>query len=287
MTLKFIHLTDLHLVPRGQPLCGLFPEERLASALAEIDRLHRDAAFALLTGDLSYHGREPAYRLLKEMLDECALPCHLVLGNHDDREAFVRVFGTDALDPNGFVQYHFESAAGRFVVLDTVEHGQEHGVLCDDRLAWLAQVLEQFADEPIFLCLHHPPFPVGIASIDRSRLKQSHELGELLKRHGGIRHIFYGHVHRAISGAWLGIPASTLPGTNHQVGLHLGTSELMFGTHEPPAYGVCLVDDDNLVMHQKDFTDQSVRFVLSDARSKQADNPGALVPVPAEHQESL
>ena len=74
MTVKFIHLTDLHLVAQGQPLCGLYPEERLATALAQIDRLHSDADFLLLTGDLSYHGREPAYRLLNDMLDAFSIP---------------------------------------------------------------------------------------------------------------------------------------------------------------------------------------------------------------------
>jgi len=279
--LKFIHLTDTHLVPPGQTLCALDPAQRLRATVKSINRLHGDARFVVHTGDLSYHGLEPAYHAMAEILAELRMPCHLLVGNHDDREAFRRVFPTVAVDDAGFVQYTVDTPVGAFVMLDSVEHGREHGVLCEHRLAWLAQQLQRLRRQPVFLFVHHPPFDIGIRSLDASRLRQAAPLYELLRAHGGVRHLFYGHVHRAIGGSWRGIPATTLPGTNHQVALYTGPDPTMIGSHEASAYGVCLIDEESVAVHLQDPLDESPRFVLTDPRSKQAASVNDLVAPPA------
>lgn len=279
--MKFIQVTDTHLVPPGDRLCALQPSDRLAAVVERINAMDADADFMVLTGDLSYHGMEPAYRTLREVLANLSMPYHLLIGNHDDRESFKRIFPDTPTDPNGFVQYTVETEVGAFVMLDSVEHEQSHGVLCADRLDWLESQLARYRDDPVYLFLHHPPFPVGIRSLDDCMLRDPAPLARLLKAHGDIRHIFYGHVHRPIAGSWMGIPATTLPGTNHQVGLYLGAEPDMLGSHEPPAYGVCLIEADTVVLHMRYFLDDSPRFLLSDPASKSADTPDALSPPPA------
>ena len=132
----------------------------------------------------------------------------------------------------------------------------------------------------MYVFLHHPPFAIGIKSLDASQLRQSQALLRVLNNHGQVRHMFYGHVHRAIAGSWCGIPTTTLPGTNHQVALYLGEDSTMIGSHEASAYGVCLIDDMCVNVHFQDPLDHSARFVLSDARSKRAKSPGELVAPP-------
>lgn len=277
--MKFIHLTDTHLLPPGATLCALDPAARLRKAIDRIAATDADADFAVLTGDLSYHGGEPAYRDLRGMLEALPMPCHLLIGNHDDRETFKRIFPETGVDENGFVQYAVETDAGVLIALDTVEDGSSRGRFCDRRLAWLRDQLARCRDEPVYLFMHHPPFRVGIASLDRSRVRDAEGLAHALEAHGGVRHVFYGHVHRPIAGSWRGVPATGLPGTNHQVGLYLGPEEDLVGTHEPPAYGVCLIDDESVVLHQRYFLDDSARFRLGDPAAKDAPSPAALPPV--------
>ena len=112
MFTKLIHLTDPHIVPPGETLCALDPAARLTSAVDEINRLHADAFAVVLTGDLSYHGLHPAYELAREILARLEVPCHLLIGNHDDRSAFRQVFPETPVDPGGFVQYVVESPVG-------------------------------------------------------------------------------------------------------------------------------------------------------------------------------
>ena len=54
--MKFIHLTDLHLVKPGDRLFNLDPLERLDRCLGDIQTLHEDAAFCVISGDLADKG---------------------------------------------------------------------------------------------------------------------------------------------------------------------------------------------------------------------------------------
>src|SRR5262245_62560638 len=78
-----------------------------------------------------------------------------------------------------------------------------------------------------------------------------------------IRHLFFGHLHRPVSGSWLGIPFSTLRGTNHQVCFELSPKAAHLTCHEPPAYAVVLISEDTVVIHTHDYLDASPRFPFS------------------------
>jgi 3',5'-cyclic AMP phosphodiesterase CpdA len=277
-TFKFIHLTDTHIVPKGHKLCGLDPSDRLARAVSHINECHSDASFVILSGDISYHGMERGYEAVKEVLAKLVIPYHLMIGNHDDRTSFRKVFPATAVDSKGFVQYRLETSVGDFILLDTAVMGEGHGILCGDRLNWLETELARYDNRPVYLFLHHPPFDVGIPSLDAMGLvKGADRLREILLKYGNVRHLFYGHVHRAIWGSWHGIPTSTLPGTNHQVGLDLTEEEEMYGTYEPPGYGVCLVEGSTITIHLCHYMDDGPRFILSDKRSIKAMTPADLI----------
>lgn len=272
-SMKFIHVTDPHLVPPGERLYGLDPEARLRAAIADIARTQGDAAFVLLTGDLTHRGKPAAYDLLKRVLDDLTVPYHLLLGNHDDRQAFTDAFPEVPTDDDGFVQSVVETPAGPLVLLDTNQPGTAAGWFCERRLAWLDRTLGALKGEKAMLAMHHPPFDVALPALDAIGLVQKAELSAVLARHA-IRHIFFGHVHRPIHGTWRNIPFSTLRALNHQVALQfepqLSESGRMLvpGSHEPPAYSIVLIDPESIVIHVHDFLDASPRFYLSEAAAQ-------------------
>ena len=70
MPFKFIHLTDTHLAGPGLKLYGLDPRARLDAAIADINTHHSDAAFAVVTGDLTHWGEAEAYANFAEAIAE-------------------------------------------------------------------------------------------------------------------------------------------------------------------------------------------------------------------------
>ncbi len=254
---KLIHLTDPHLMPPGEALYGLDPEARLTAAISHISAFHGDADCLVLTGDLTHWGDAAAYSILKRELARLPFPAYPLIGNHDQRPAFLAAFPETGTDPNGFVQYRVDTAAGRFLMLDTVQEGTHAGWYDAERQAWLKAELNAAAaeDQPVYLFAHHPPFQIHIRMMDMIRLVQWREVAALLtETRADIRHYFFGHVHRPISGCWRGIPFSTLYGTNHQVALDLGPAEHTHKTHEAPSYNVALLSDELTVIHTCPFT---------------------------------
>ena len=252
--MKFIHLTDPHIIAGGQPLYGRDPAAGLAAAIADINEHHGDAELVVITGDLTNWAEEPSYRTLAGLLSDLSLPHVLMLGNHDCRTNFRKVFNEAPDDGNGFVQTTRETSAGTCIFLDTHEPGSAHGSLCESRLGWLEQTLTS-SDGPLFLFMHHPPFPVGIATMDSIALRDPDKFAAVIRPHSArIRHLFFGHLHRPIAGSWHGIPISCTRGTNHQVWLELGGRMDTIRTGpEQPAYGIVLVDDERCIVQMHEY----------------------------------
>jgi len=260
---KFIHITDTHFVPPGSLLYGLSPVDRLALCVADVNRNHADAAFAIVTGDLAHHGQPEAYAALKRELDKLSIPYRLLVGNHDDRANFRAVFPQTPADADGFIQYSFDMGEGVLgICLDTNEPGKPWGTFCERRAAWLRRTLETAADRPVIVFIHHPPFKVQLKRMDDISLLDPSHFVKAIEGCRNIRHLFFGHLHRPVAGSWHGIPISTLRATSHQVALDFVVEGRIMGSHEPPAYGVVLLEADQMIVHMHDFLDRTNTFLL-------------------------
>jgi 3',5'-cyclic AMP phosphodiesterase CpdA len=273
---KFLHVTDTHLVPSGQRLHGLDPAARLAACVRRIRERDDDAAFCIITGDVADAGAADAYALVRQLLAELPMPVHLIPGNHDHRGRFLEAFPDTPLDEHGFVQYQLEHGDAVFLLLDTLEpaHGAAGGY-CARRARWLAQRLEQAGERPVFLFMHHPPFDVGLPGLDEIGIRDLEPFLQAMGSARNVQHLFFGHVHRPICGQWRGIAFSTLYGTNHQTALTPRDTEWLTYTAEPPAYAVVLVEPDRVLVHTHlyDVDDRAIggHPTIAAARTAQGD----------------
>ena len=246
--MKFIHVTDTHLVTPGARLKGLDPAERFTRCVDDIRRHHGDAECCVITGDLADRGEDSAYQFLAGQIARLGMECHLIIGNHDHRENYLRCFAQTKVDAHGFVQDTVPTPAGVFIVIDTVEYDTHGGIYCAQRREWLQAMLAKHQHEPVYLFMHHPPFDLNFPCIDVIGLAEQQAFAEIVRPYTNIRHLFFGHAHRPISGNWLGISFSSLRGTNHQVALDF-SSEKIHHISEPPEYSIVFIEDDRVVVH--------------------------------------
>lgn len=248
--MKLIQITDLHLRGRGGLICGLDPAANLEKAVADINRNHPDADLAVVTGDLSDDGSPASYRLLATILEPLIPPARLLLGNHDERSAFSAVF-PDAPAEEGFVQSVQDIDGLRLVFLDTLDEGAVGGKLCERRLAWLDRRLGETSAEA-FIFMHHPPCDIGFPPLDAVKLADPQAFADAIRRHGNVRHIFAGHVHRLCSGIWNGMAFNTGRGTNHQTAPLFGAKDFATG-FDKPAYNVILTNGVDTIVHAQEI----------------------------------
>lgn len=250
--MKFIHVSDLHLVPKGDKLWGLDPFARLEACLDDIAKFHRDAAFVVISGDLAERGEVLAYRQLKARLADFPIETHLMLGNHDDRAHFLSVFPESPRDRNGYVQSAITRDDASCLLLDTLKGPPSSaGLYGGDRKDWLKAELAQAGNRPIYLFMHHPPFDIAHDLMDLIKLDEAEDFLALLSGHP-VRHIFFGHAHRPISGQFRGMGFSAPPSLVHQLPLVSGSVATIY-SDEPAMYAVVHTGPDKVLVHMDAF----------------------------------
>lgn len=249
--MKLVWLSDLHLVSDGTKQMGRDPVANLQLAVEEIKQHHRDAAYCVLSGDLTENGMTEEYELLAELLRPLNLPLAPMVGNHDNRENMLTALPIPAEPMNGFVQYKLITPAGIILCLDTQIPGQEAGHLCAQRMTWIREALTDSRDLPVFVFMHHPPGPIDLPVQDADCLQNGEELLSLLSGSPNVRHLFCGHVHRPVSGNFGTLPFTTTPAIVFQAPLPYPAWnwDVFEPTNEPPTMGLIFFNGSTTTVH--------------------------------------
>ncbi|EXI68542.1 MAG TPA: phosphodiesterase [Candidatus Accumulibacter phosphatis] len=227
--MRIVQLSDLHL--SSQPLYGVV--DTLAALQLALRRVVASPApdLLLLTGDLTSAGGGEEYALLRSLLAVLPFPCALLPGNHDDRDRLRAVFPGQAWAAAPLCCQRLDFDGGTLLLLDSIVPGEEWGEVAAPQIDWLEAACPQ--RRPVLLALHHPPFNVGIAGMDRIRCRGEALLAAWLARHEQVEAMLCGHVHRFVSTTFAGRPAIVAPSPAHQIALQDGP---LAYTLEPGGY---------------------------------------------------
>jgi Icc protein len=194
--LRFLHISDLHLLAEeGRLQHGADTGAILRQAVPLMNALRPD--FIIASGDLVSDESEDSYRRLQSLLKSVEAPIHLMMGNHDERAAFRRVFSPEESPSAEPVCEAFERGGVRFLLLDSVLPGKEEGWISPHQLDWLDRELAAHPDRPTWVFLHHQPLPIYIRWLDDLGLRNREEFLSVLARHPQVQVVSYGHVHQA------------------------------------------------------------------------------------------
>jgi 3',5'-cyclic AMP phosphodiesterase CpdA len=240
-------ISDLHVTVEGALVVGKVDSQAtIAAAVDRLNALDPRPDLVVITGDLVNGPKPGEYEALARLMEPLTLPWCAIPGNHDDR-AGLREFcaGQPWLPPDGpFFQYTIDHLPVRIIALDTQAPGEVPGVLCDQRLDWLADRLAEAPGRPTVLLMHHPPYEIGIGFMDKLRcFGRVERLAELVERHPAIERILCGHVHRQTCVRWHGTLASTVPAISFQFALQLDPEAKGLWTPEPPGIALHLWRD--------------------------------------------
>lgn len=225
-TVTFVHLTDLHV---GNPAVQddhLYSDTTitLRRILAEVKTLVPQPSFIVASGDLTNQGDAGSYDNLKAIVAESGLdmPILYALGNHDRRNGFYpSMLGrTENLD----APYdHAQVIDGiHIIVLDSSVPNKIGGAFEAGQFNWLKAELENHADLPKLLVMHHAP-ALDTQNPDMEWESLSYADTENLRHAVAGKHvigILSGHIHYDRVSNWYGIP--TVVG----IGQHAATDVL-------------------------------------------------------------
>jgi 3',5'-cyclic AMP phosphodiesterase CpdA len=197
---RFALLADTHIagdreqVVRGVNMCQHF--QRVAKELLALDP---QPAATLIDGDCALLvGTSEDYKTLLELVEPLrkgGLPVHLALGNHDHRERFWQAAGQDVRQSTEVADRHvlvIPAPHANWILLDSLDvTNKTPGVLGQAQLAWLGEALDQAADKPAVIVVHH--------NLDErektSGLTDTTALLEVLKPRRHVKAVVFGHTH--------------------------------------------------------------------------------------------
>jgi Icc protein len=244
-------ISDLHLKTNRKLAYGVVDTaSHLERCVSHVNALKQLPDLVVVTGDLVDRGELEEYGLLRELLSPLRMPYYLLLGNHDNREAFRESFGDcDYVRKcEHFVQYTIEDWPLRVVALDTHVPGSGGGDLCAQRLDWLDHTLG-VSDRPTVVAQHHPPFLSGIGYMDRLLLKNIEGLERVIARHPQVERVLCGHLHRPITARFGSVTATTCPAPAHQIPIDLNPESPGEFIMEPPGYQLHYWNGTGLITH--------------------------------------
>lgn len=210
---SFVHFTDTCLMvgerAEGSKIMSQMDTAKaLEQVIRAINALDSKPAFAVLGGDLvspdlldqskvwTADDYEPSCRLLKQVLAPLPCPAYMLMGNHDQRDAFHRVMQIDDSLPKAAHYYSFDYQGYHFIALDSLVPGKPGGRIEEVQLDWLQADLAQHDEQPTAVFMHHHLWPIGVQWMDIEGMKNADELEAVLRRHPQVRWMICGHVHQ-------------------------------------------------------------------------------------------
>ncbi len=202
---RFLHLSDLHVVPEGRLASGKLDTPALLrraidTLLTRMDEIGPIDA-VLVTGDVSDDGSDESYRIACDELARLERPVLAVPGNHDRREPFRKAFSQWMdLPTDGPVNWAANQDDTLVIGLDTLIEGQGGGRLAAESLTYLSNALATAKGRQIVIALHHPPIRTGIRFMDAIGLANTDALARVIADCPSPIRILSGHVHGVYHG---------------------------------------------------------------------------------------
>ena len=154
-------LSDTHIPEDVQNnYRGFYPYRNLEKAVPEIISASTDGV--VVAGDLARLTGQPGdYANLKKLIDPVAekSPVFMAMGNHDNRQNFLKVFNDTPGDKAAIKGKHIvvvKKASTRLIILDSLLYTNKvQGLLGKAQRQWLENYLKESDDTPTILCFHH------------------------------------------------------------------------------------------------------------------------------------
>lgn len=185
-------ITDCHLVASGdETVSGVNVLHSLQRVMATLAQQQHPLDLMVLTGDLTHHGEEAAYRLLLEQFKHVSVPYYWLPGNHDELAAMLRAGPDEHLRTKQILLPHWQ-----VLLVDSHVEDEVGGLVSQSEMTWLATSLREHPTLYAAVFIHHHVLPVGSAWLDAQRVANAEQLLALFDNTPQLRLVCNGHVHQ-------------------------------------------------------------------------------------------
>ncbi|NHB59179.1 3',5'-cyclic-AMP phosphodiesterase [Acinetobacter sp. 194] len=205
-----IQITDTHLMDDpNADFVQVNPEQSFHAVIEDILAKFPHIDAIVHTGDLAQVAKPETYQRYQAFMAKLNIPFYQVPGNHD-HPAFFPFYQPE---PNvGVLSF----GNWRICLINTAVHGKIDGWIQSEQLQQLKIILQNQQNTHVILACHHHPLDMQSKWIDRHKLKNTHELQQILTEFDNIKLVICGHVHQDSLHVWKTIQFFSTPSTSVQ-----------------------------------------------------------------------
>jgi len=193
-----LHLTDTHLFSDiSRQLKGVNTHDSFAAVVKHAFANMPDPDAIILGGDMAQDETPETYQLLADMLRDWSAPCMLSPGNHANITAIETTL-IPALKARSSYSRCIQFEEWQVITLNSHNSGQISGLLAEDELQRLDQLLSAEPHKHTLIALHHHPVPIESAWLDRIALHDNQALWNIIHHHHNVQALLCGHIHQAL-----------------------------------------------------------------------------------------
>lgn len=183
-TIRIAHLSDLHITETSEFKKGTFEKGKEA-----VNSLKPKADLVFITGDITFEGIIPEYKLAKERIQGFEPETMLIPGNHDARHLGFQLFE----EFFGRLEFYKEVGDLGLMGLDSSEPDRDEGHIGRDKYLWIEESLGDSKEFKI-IGLHHHIVPVPNSGREQNIINDAGGVLDLVLRNK-VALILMGHRH--------------------------------------------------------------------------------------------
>lgn len=250
--MKFIHITDSHLVNANQKMFNIPIREVHLHIIAEIYKLKDEIEFLLHTGDISNDGSKESYENAKDLFSNFEIPVYWLPGNHDD----LNEVNNFCNDKNIKCEKSFISNDITYILLNSVSlapdgRNRNRGFLSTEQLEFLNEQINKSKLYPVVIALHHPPIKSETWK-DERMLENTEEFFSIINQFNNEKLVLYGHQHQAQIKKYGNTTFYSPPAASFQF-----DRNIIWGfENSHPGFGIISIKNDNTF----DITNKYIEF---------------------------
>ena len=195
MSMRIIHMSDLHLTSDKHPIWGVDTYKQFVKALNSIGSIPNIDCI-VVSGDIADDGNLLTYQYADDMLDSLSIPVLWCPGNHDNIETYFDF----AESSKSIIKNPITINGIQLISLNTVAPDENcpslnrsRGVLFENDFQYLSNNISG-QDNPSILVMHHPSIDPG-GWMTNKILKNRELFNDTIQHYKNIILILYGHIH--------------------------------------------------------------------------------------------
>jgi Icc protein len=235
--LLLAHVSDTHFDD------GERAARRSQQVMTFLEDMRGGPDVVLLTGDVADHGLPSEYAEAVALITASRHRVITCPGNHDERSAYREALLRQSASTEPVNEIH-EVGALRVAMCDSSIPGRHDGLLSDETLSWLSDILDETpTTRPVVVAFHHPPVLLHNDFIDGIRQFGEQRLADVVSGRSNVVGLLCGHAHTPAASTFAGLPLLVAPGVVSTLRLPWETDQDI-DESLPPAIAFHVIDDD-------------------------------------------